>query len=30
VGEILVGEGLALPWQKDREASEERKQHWCG
>lgn len=30
VGEILVGEGLALSWQKDREASEERKRHWCG
>ncbi|EIM26682.1 thermonuclease family protein [Microvirga lotononidis] len=30
VGEILIAEGLALPWRDGRAAWEERRRHWCG
>lgn len=30
VGEILVAEGLALPWRPGPGALEERRRHWCG
>ena len=30
VGEVLVREGLALPWRDGAEAKEERTRHWCG
>jgi micrococcal nuclease len=30
VGQVLVREGLALPWQDGPEARETRVRHWCG
>ena len=30
VGQVLVREGLALPWQDGPEAKEARRRHWCG
>jgi endonuclease YncB( thermonuclease family) len=30
VGQVLVREGLALPWQSGGEAKEARLRHWCG
>ena len=30
VGEVLVREGLALPWRDGAEAKEDRTRHWCG
>lgn len=30
VGETLMSEGLAVPWQPGPAAWEERRQHWCG
>ena len=30
VGEVLVQEGLALPWRDGPEAKENRIRHWCG
>lgn len=29
-GQLLVDEGLALPWRPGRQAWLERRQHWCG
>ena len=29
VGDILLSEGVALPWEPGRRAWEERRRHWC-
>src|SRR5215210_4108673 len=30
VGQIMIHEGLALPWQKGKDAREDQIWHWCG
>jgi micrococcal nuclease len=30
VGDVLIAEGLALPWRSGRDAWEDRRRHWCG
>ena len=30
VGQVLVREGLALPWQDRPDAKEAKRRHWCG